>query len=140
MGNTRGQGGYVPERHCHILVVEDHPETLKLMLRLLKSQGYVVTGAATVAVARGFISALHFDLLIADLGLPDGSGYEVIADWKKRALGPAIAITGFGMPDEATRLRRAGFDVHFVKPVTFESVMKAVSKALAPSDCEPAKN
>ena len=67
----------VPQR---ILLVEDHPDTLRVMARLLKSLGYGVVTAASVAEALHQMDAEEFDLLVSDIGLPDGSGLDIMRE------------------------------------------------------------
>jgi DNA-binding NtrC family response regulator len=125
---------------CRILFVEDHADTLQLMLRLLTREGFDVTAASTATTARSFISTSQFDLLITDMGLPDGSGLDVLAEWKRASAGPAIIVTGHSIGDEL--VSPAGFISHLVKPVSFQTIRTAIAKALASSDCtllEPSK-
>ena len=103
-----------------ILFVEDEPTTLRLMARLLRSLGHDVTPAMTIGAATAEIEEADFDLVVSDLGLPDGSGLElmrrVVA--QKGAL-PAIALTGYGMEEDIRRSREAGFTAHLTKPIDF---------------------
>ena len=101
-----------------ILVVEDEPATLRLMARLLRGLGHDVTTADTFAGALEAERAGDFDLIISDIGLPDGSGLELmrrITD--RRGAVPAIALTGYGMEDDIQKSRDAGFTMHMTKPI-----------------------
>ncbi|HOO15671.1 MAG TPA: response regulator, partial [Phycisphaerae bacterium] len=80
-------------------------------------------------------AALHeagkgeFDLLISDLGLPDGSGVELLQN--VRAGGndlPAIALTGYGQDEDIRRTREAGFRTHLTKPIDFDQLQRAVTE------------
>jgi PAS domain S-box-containing protein len=107
-----------PERRqLHILLVEDHHDTAAALIRLLQLRGHKVTHAATVAAA--IEAAAEHDLLICDIGLPDGTGYDVITHVRKRHSTPSIALTGFGMSADVDRALAAGFDAHLTKPVNF---------------------
>jgi CheY-like chemotaxis protein len=72
----------------------------------------------------------HFDLVLCDIGLPDGSGYEVISKAKARGPIKAVAITGFGTEEDLRRSKEAGFDYHLVKPVDFQE-LRAVLEQVA---------
>ncbi|HSI34397.1 MAG TPA: PAS domain S-box protein [Tepidisphaeraceae bacterium] len=111
-------------RALRILFVEDHAASLQVLTRLLKSLGHEVTAAQNVAEA---VAALHgseaaFDLLLSDLGLPDGSGLDVLREAPPGRVRKAIALTGFGMDEDIRRSMEAGFVRHLVKPVHFEKL------------------
>ncbi len=122
-------------RSLRILLVEDHPDTSNQLSRLLKRAGHVVTCAATVAEALSVAGAeagatfeCPFDMLISDLGLPDGSGHDLI-----RALGdcariPAIALSGFGMKEDVAASLAAGFARHMTKPVDWQDLKAMINK------------
>ncbi len=79
--------GFEPEKEptsLRVLVVEDHEPTRKLLARLLSRRNHVVTTAGGVAEARRLAREACFDLLMTDLGLPDGSGYELMEELGKR--------------------------------------------------------
>jgi PAS domain S-box-containing protein len=103
-----------------LLIVEDEPATLRLMARLLKGLGHEVMTANTIAAALAEVEAGGFDLIVSDIGLPDGSGLElmrrVVALWGPV---PAIALTGYGMDEDIQRSREAGFRAHLTKPIDF---------------------
>ena len=90
------------------------------MARLLRSLGHDVTAAATIGAATAEIEGADFDLVVSDLGLPDGSGLELMRRVValKGAL-PAIALTGYGMEEDIRRSREAGFTAHLTKPIDF---------------------
>ncbi len=105
-----------------ILVVDDHEDTCIGMRMILERRGYVVATAhdmtSALAVAEGF----PFELLISDLGLPDGSGFELMKELKRRRGGAihGIALSGFGMESDIERSMEAGFEEHLIKPVNLE--------------------
>ena len=103
-----------------ILVVEDEPATLRLMARLLRGLGHTVTTASTIASAFEAFSAGEFDLIVSDVGLPDGTGLELMRRIVAlRGCVPAIALTGYGMEEDILRSREAGFTAHMTKPIDF---------------------
>ena len=109
-----------PPSPLRILVVEDEPATLRLMARLLRGLGHEVTTAGTIASAHGGGEAGEFDLIVSDIGLPDGSGLDLM----RRVVAlrgpiPAIALTGYGMEEDIVRSREAGFAAHLTKPIDF---------------------
>jgi CheY-like chemotaxis protein len=115
--------------HRRILLVEDHPDTLKTMARLLKTCKYEVHTASTVAEAISQLQRGEFDLLISDLGLPDGSGYDVMRYVRDHHPMRAIALSGFGMPEDIKKSLEAGFFEHITKPINFDRLQKAINEA-----------
>ena len=115
-------------RPMHVLVVEDHEPTLTVMTRLLRGLGHRVTGATTVATAAAAARQDGFDLIISDLGLPDGSGLDVMREVRERYAGRAIALTGYGMESDVAASREAGFTEHLTKPVDLAALEAAIRK------------
>lgn len=114
-----------------ILLVEDHLDTARLLTRILSAKGHRVLHAATAADAVQKLSASRFDLLISDIGLPDGTGLDVMQAARARDPGmPGIAISGYGMDDDLRRSEAAGFAAHLIKPVNMKSLHAAVGDVL----------
>ncbi len=115
-------------RSLRVLLVEDHEDTRNVLLRLLKRWGHTVTTAGDVAQARAAIAAGTFDLLLSDIGLPDGSGLDVVTALRERSDIPAVAMSGYGMEADIERARTAGFTEHIVKPVTAEGLRELLTR------------
>jgi CheY-like chemotaxis protein/two-component sensor histidine kinase len=115
-----------PATPLRILLVEDHDDTRRILSRLLRQAGHDVLAAASVAMAREALEDSPFDLLISDLGLPDGDGLSVVREAKARQPLKAIAMSGFGMEEDISRSHAAGFDVHLTKPVDFHTLQQTV--------------
>jgi CheY-like chemotaxis protein len=114
-------------RPLRILLVDDHADTLKIMRRILESDGHCVTVAASVHEATGAAEAGEFDLLISDIGLPDGTGHDVMRSVRAcHPRMPAIAMTGFGMEQDIRDSEEAGFTMHLTKPVDVNSLEAAI--------------
>jgi len=116
-------------RGLRILVVDDHPGSALALALLLKREGHDVGSAASVEDAfEAATSGREVDLLISDIGLPDGDGYELlrrVRDAYGRDV-PAIAVTGSGEPKDAEDCRRAGYSRFFLKPITLPDLLAAV--------------
>jgi PAS domain S-box-containing protein len=128
-----------PGAPMHILLVEDHADTRQCMQRLLESRGHKVHSAGDAQSAVDLSSREDFDLLIADLGLPDRSGLELLGELRQRE--PklrAIALSGFGLPKDVVNSKEAGFIEHFVKPVDLQR-LHAVIDRLAPVKKRPGR-
>ena len=112
-----------------ILLVDDHEDTARVMSRLLRNAGFEVTTAGSVGEALRTADAAEFDLLLSDLGLPDGSGHDLLRGLKTRRPIRAIALSGFGMDEDVQRSREAGFDRHLTKPASLD-VLEATIREL----------
>jgi PAS domain S-box-containing protein len=119
-----------PLNPMNILLVEDEAATLRLMTRLLNGLGHRVTAAGTVADAWTAFQTGDFDLIVSDIGLPDGTGLDLMRKVKAVRRVPAIALTGYGMDEDVRRSREAGFTTHMTKPIDFtklEAVIRQVA-------------
>jgi PAS domain S-box-containing protein len=109
------------ERPLRILLVEDHADTAEAVADLLRLSGHHVDIAATVAealaAAEGTSNGASFDLVLSDLGLPDGSGQDLMRELASRYGLKGIALSGYGMEEDIRRSREAGFACHLTKPV-----------------------
>jgi CheY-like chemotaxis protein len=111
-----------------ILVVEDHDDTLRSMKLLLSRLGYEVLGADCMSDALRIAEEQHFDILLSDIGLPDGSGLELLKRIRQRRDVPALALSGFGMDEDLERSRDAGFFDHLTKPVSIDRLRAAIAE------------
>jgi PAS domain S-box-containing protein len=107
-------------RALRLLIVEDHEATSAIMARLLKKRGYIVTVVTSVQTALEALDHTPLDLVISDLGLPDGTGHELMAKISEKQNLPGIALSGYGTDADITRSREAGFSAHLTKPIDIE--------------------
>ncbi len=119
--------GKLPRR---ILLVDDHDDTRCTLARLLARAGYDVTAVDCMSAAMDKAGEAQFDLLVSDIGLPDGTGYELMATLRQRFGLRGIAFSGFGMDQDIQKSLQAGFSYHLTKPVDFARLKEAMSKAL----------
>jgi signal transduction histidine kinase len=116
---------------ARVLLVEDHEETLQVMAELLKRLGHEVTTASTIKEALKAGGEKHFDLVISDLGLPDGLGYELMRSLRAENHLRGIALSGYGMSEDIQLSQEAGFAEHLVKPVDLKKLEEAMARVLA---------
>lgn len=112
-----------------VLLVEDHTDTAVSLHTLLTRRGYSVEIAKDIATALQLVNAKEFDILVSDLGLPDGTGYELMQQLAARY--PAlrgIALSGYGMDEDIRRCMAAGFTEHLVKPVKISQLEEALAR------------
>ena len=122
---------YGPERQrsgCRLLLVEDNIDAADAMALSLESFGYEVTHVMTCADALKAARESRFDVVVTDLGLPDGSGIDVGRELS--ASSPVIALSGYGTEQDHQRSALAGFSGHLTKPVDPDGVHEMVQKVL----------
>jgi signal transduction histidine kinase/ActR/RegA family two-component response regulator len=120
----------VQARALRILLVEDHAESANTIAELLRRYGHQVDVAHTVAEALKFDPA-SLDLLISDIGLPDGSGLEVQLHFAAQHALPAIALSGFGTENDLRSSLEAGFAAHLTKPVSMTDLLETIGRITA---------
>ena len=117
-----------PARRLSILLVEDHADTAMLMARLLRSMDHEVHAAGAMQSALDAAAQARFDLVISDLGLPDGSGLDLMRQLRERHNLRGICLSGYGTEQDAIRSREAGFAFHLVKPLQIEQLTAAIER------------
>ncbi|MDD5349304.1 MAG: ATP-binding protein [Chthoniobacteraceae bacterium] len=122
-------------RKLSILLVEDHADTLRILSRSLRRAGCAVVTAESVesalaAARKAREEGVKIDLLVSDLGLPDGDGRELMRRLRELDGLTGIAVSGYGMEEDIATSRAAGFAVHLTKPVQIEDIQQAISRLL----------
>jgi CheY-like chemotaxis protein len=116
-------------RSLRVLVVEDHHDTAVTLARFLKRIGYEAKTAGSVVEAKRLVDGERFDVLLCDLGLPDGSGLDVMRHAKERR--PeivGIALSGYGLEEDIRESHAAGFAQHLTKPIDLQQLREAFSR------------
>ena len=112
-----------------ILLVEDHDDTARVLTRLLHLSGYHVHCADSKSAALRLCDEHQFDLLISDVGLPDGTGYDLMREISaRRCASKGIAVSGYGADTDVQQSLQAGFSEHLVKPVQFDTLRDAIRR------------
>lgn len=123
-------------RPLRIFLVENHPDTLKALTPYLIQRGHSVVSAQTMEGALESFPAAECEVLISDIGLPDGDGWELLQrlrDTGKSLPRYAIAISGYGMNTDRARSRATGYSQHRVKPFNsgeLEEMLNEAARAL----------
>lgn len=110
-----------------VFLVEDHSDTLNTLFVYLHKMGYRVRTAGTFAEAVRKISEEPTDVLICDVGLPDGSGWDLVSHVDPSIF--AIAITGLSSPADRLRSQERGFREHLTKPFFLEKLQQFLDTA-----------
>jgi CheY-like chemotaxis protein/anti-sigma regulatory factor (Ser/Thr protein kinase) len=114
-----------------ILLVEDHEDTKRSLTNLLRRRGYHVESAGDLQSALDLSTKEEFDVLISDLGLPDGSGIDLMRALNSQRPVFGIALTGFGMEDDIRKSYEVGFKHHLVKPIDLNKLDSFIQESAA---------
>jgi len=108
-------------KSLRILLVEDHDDTRRSLARLL-GRVHKVRDVPSVESALAAANQEHFDLVISDVGLPDGNGLELMRSLRQQHGLTGICLSGFGMEEDIARSSDAGFCQHLTKPIDFRKL------------------
>jgi CheY-like chemotaxis protein len=109
----------IKSKSLQIFLVENHSDTRKYYELFLGAIGHKVRHASTMEQALAAIPAAQCDVLISDLGLPDGTGWDLLEKMRSQGVDYpryAIAVSGYGSTEDRERSRAAGFRHHLLKP------------------------
>ena len=112
-------------RPRRLLLVEDHEDTRRTFARILRARGFEV--AESRSISEAIQCSLPGDLLLSDIGLPDGDGRDLMRQLRGRGI-PGIAISGFDSAKDREEYKEAGFAEALVKPVDIEDVISAIGR------------
>lgn len=134
--NTEPPAGSISSTpQLRILLVEDHDDTRASLTRLLRRR-HLVQDVQSIGSALDAASAAPFDLVISDLGLPDGSGLELMRQLRAQYQLKGICLSGYGMEEDVSQSKEAGFAHHLTKPIDFdrlESTIELISRRITGS-------
>ncbi|AEG93640.1 hybrid sensor histidine kinase/response regulator [Ramlibacter tataouinensis] len=116
-----------------VLLVDDEPDTLDLMRRVLEECSAQVSTAGGALAALQMLAQQPFDVLVSDIGMPGVDGYELLRRLRERPARaggqvPAVALTAFVRPTDRLRVLQSGFAVHVAKPADPFEVVSAVAR------------
>ena len=121
-----------PARALRLLIVEDHDATRTVLARLITRSGHHIAAFGTMREARAAFAAERFDAVISDLGLPDGSGLDLMREIQHQRPVPGIALSGYGMEEDLGQTKKAGFFAHLVKPVNLDHLRLLLEQITTP--------
>ena len=116
-------------RPMRIFVVENHEDTRFLLCLLLEQLGHTVFSAPSLAEALAAMPAARCDVLISDIGLPDGNGWDLMTRLGDDRPPYAIAMSGFGMSSDRQRSLNVGYRHHLLKPVEPNQLERLLDEA-----------
>jgi CheY-like chemotaxis protein len=130
-GSTPRDNEGKPRTRGRILLVEDHEPTRTTLRRMLERHRFAVLAAGTAAEAREQAARHDFDVVLSDIGLPDGDGNSLLQELRARRPNlPGIALSGYGMERDIAKAHDSGFSAHLTKPVNAGHLEQALRKVL----------
>ncbi len=113
-----------------ILIVEDEVEILYTNMQMLKRRGYDVYTAETVSEANDIINSKPIDLLILDIMLPDGSGFDICNDFREKNMQPILFLSAKSDTMSKVDALRKGGDYFLAKPYNFDELLAIIERLL----------
>jgi DNA-binding response OmpR family regulator len=114
-----------------VLVVEDEHRLAERLARGLREEGFAVDVTPSVALARELASSADYDLALLDLKLPDGSGLDLLAEWRRDGIEvPILVLTAKDLLDDKVRGLRMGADDYLTKPFSFVELLARIQALL----------
>ena len=118
-------------RNPCVLLVEDHLDTLRLMSRLLRRQGYAVHEATNCEDALTLAERERCRVLVSDVELPGCTGLELMRELRARRMNVrGLAVSGHAGPERVREAKAAGFERHVTKPVKFDELIRLIEDML----------
>ncbi len=114
-----------------IFIVENHPDTLIYLRFYLEEAGHRVESAESMQEALHAIPEAEVDLLMCDIGLPDGDGWELLESLGESHPRFAVAMSGFGSSSDSRRSHEVGYRKHLKKPFETAELRAVLAEAIA---------
>src|ERR1700758_3661847 len=111
-----------------LFLVENHADTIKYMQLFLEQLDYHIRVAPDMATALREIPNSHCDVLISDIGLPDGDGWQLLERLGDSGPQFAIAMSGYGTGNDQRQSLAAGYDHHLIKPFTPDALLTILNE------------
>ena len=113
-----------------ILIVDDNADSANSLAMILNLSGHVAESVYGAAEALERAAVFDPEVVLLDIGLPDMDGYEVARQLRDRGSNARlVALTGYGQPEDVRRAQDSGFDVHLVKPVDVQHLLRDLGRA-----------
>ena len=116
-----------------VLYIEDHPDNMTLVRRILQTESYTLIEAKTGLLGLSIAENQDLDLILLDINLPDIDGYEIVKRLRASskptlAHTPIIAVTANAMRGDAQKAIDAGCDMYMSKPINIFQLLETVEK------------
>src|SRR5436853_321082 len=119
-------------RMMQVLIVEDNPDSRETLERYLTRRDYDVAAAGDLRTGIVLLNEKRFDAIISDIALPDGTGYTLLNEARRRGIrAVGIAMSGYPYPSNVNEAGVTGFDYHLTKPVNCDDLLSLLEKSRA---------
>ena len=118
------------DKNYIILMVEDEEGVMDVNRRMLRRRGYELREAKNAKEAYAFLEHSTPDLMILDIMLPDGNGYDICSYFRKRSDNPVIFLTGKDETRDKVKGLTSGCDYYLTKPYSFDELIAVVNRLL----------
>ena len=139
-GDARAEDGAAPLSGIHALVVDDDADARELIAIVLRQAGAEVQAAASVQEARELVALRIPQVVVTDIAMPDGTGYELVRGLRSElatAHLPAVALTAYGRAEDRRLAEEAGFSAHLAKPTDLSVLIQTIVTLLGPAAGSP---
>jgi len=124
-----------------ILVIEDDPQTIELLLRVLEDDGHIVAGERSGVAGLQRAIAGSWDLIISDIGLPDLDGFTVARQLRQAGIDvPILALSGYATEEDRRVGLASGFDEYLAKPIKASALREEIRRQVARPRPQPARD
>jgi len=114
-----------------VLVVDDEDDARSLLTAMLTQSGAETKAAGSMSEALSLLNEWRPDVLVSDIGMPEGTGYDLIREIRNSSIGtskfPAVALTAYARSEDRLRALSAGFEMHIRKPVEPDQLLATIA-------------
>ena len=115
-----------------VLIVEDHQDSREQLERCLTRRDFDVATAGDLRTGVDFLNKKRFDAIISDIALPDGTGYTLINEARRRGIRAlSIAMSGYPYPSDVQEPGVTGFHYHLTKPLNCDHLCSLLKESRA---------
>jgi two-component system CheB/CheR fusion protein len=118
---------------AQILLIEDHADTVYMMIRCLECHGFSVSSATSGKAALVLVKKRLFSAIVSDFGLPDIDGRRLLPLLREHSSAPAVAVTACAFPSDVVESAAVGFVEHLGKPVDVEKLVVVLRRLIWPA-------
>lgn len=111
-----------------ILLVEDHPATLRVMEMILGNRGFITVSAKNVTEALALAEENRIAFVVSDIGLPDGNGHDLMVVLKERYGLTGVAVSAYNDERTVEKSFACGFINHFPKPLRIDRLIETLAE------------
>jgi PAS domain S-box-containing protein len=118
-------------RGLEVLVVDDSEDTTEMVQHLLEIGGAKVCAVTSGSEALRIARERKFDVVLSDISMPEMDGFQFLSELRRlpgKEYLPAIALTGFGRPEDVQRASDEGFYAHLTKPFDLQTLARLLQK------------